>query len=145
MYFLPPSLQCVSIVLKILSKFSYDLLTNEVVFDEIYRYLKEISKDGMSLAVSVNQEFNYLDIKNWKSSLPEFYEKYYDENARKVIERLEYYEQNYFEVRKSIPISQIASEFAILLDIIYEKGFMERKNQLLKTLKNDIFTMPLWY
>lgn len=118
---------------------------DEAVFDEIYRYIKEISKDGMALAMSVDEKFDYLDIKKWKSSLPDFYEKYYDEESKKIIERLEYYEQNYFEARKSTPISQIASEFAILLDIIYKKGFIERKHQLVRTLKDDYFTLPMWY
>lgn len=119
--------------------------TNEIVFDEIYRYLKEIIKDGMSLAVPIEQNFNYLDIKKWKKSLPEFYEQYYNKEAKEIIKNLEYYEQNYFECRKNVSINKIASQFAVLFEIIYKKGFMERKKQLAKEYKNDDFVIPMWY
>ncbi len=88
---------------------------------------------------------NYLDIKRWKSSLPEFYEKYYGKEARTIIEKLEYYEHDYFKARKSISINQIAGEFAVLLDAVYEKGFIERKKQLVRILKNDELILPMWY
>lgn len=118
---------------------------DEVIFDEIYRYIKEVSKDGMSLAITIDENFDYLDIKKWKSSLPEFYEKYYGKEARTIIEKLEYYEHDYFKARKSISINQIAGEFAVLLDAVYEKGFIERKKQLVRILKNDELILPMWY
>ena len=118
---------------------------DENVFDEIYRYLKEVSKDGMSLAVTVDEKFDYLDIKRWKKNLPLFYEKYYGASAKGVIEELEKYESDYFKLRLHTPIEKIVAEFASLLQIVYEKGFMEREKELVKTRNKSQFTLPLWY
>lgn len=115
------------------------------VFDEIYRYLKEISKDGMSLAIPRKENFDYLSIKSWKNKLPLFYEKYYGEKARQIIERLEEYENNYFYCRENISIESIASDFADLLDIIYQKGFFARKKELIPNISDEFLEMPLWY
>ena len=118
---------------------------DENVFDEVYRYLKEISKDGMSLAITVNEKFDYLDIKKWKKCLPEFYEKYYGIYARKIIEELGKYEDDYFKLRLYTSVEKITYEFASLLQIVYEKGFMEREKELVKTRNKSQFTLPLWY
>ncbi len=117
---------------------------NANVFDEVYRYLKEVSKDGISLAIPVNESFDYLDLKRWKSSLKDFYKEHYGEMAAGVIEKLESYENDYFNARKNTPIKSILSEFAILNDAVYNKGFLARKNEL-NDVKNDCFVLPLWY
>ncbi len=130
-----------------MSALSYMFESDEFVFDEIYRYTKEIIKDGISLGIPIkdNDDFDYYIVKKWKSSLPEFYEKHYGPKAKEIILKILSYESNYFECRKTIPIKTFLKDFADLKNIIYTNGFLNRLNELHLSDNNFLKVLPLWY
>lgn len=117
----------------------------ECVFDEIYRYLKEVAKDGISLALSVNEYFDYTRIKQWKDDLASFYEINYGKEASDVIKRMEHYEKCYFKSRLDTPVPTIISEFAVLFEAVYKLGFLKRKAELVKMGEKIDIPITLWY
>lgn len=117
----------------------------ECVFDEIYRYLKEVAKDGISLALSVNEYFDYTQIKQWKNDLVSFYETNYGKEASDVIKRMEHYEKSYFESRQDTPVTTIIGEFAVLFEAVYKLGFLRRKAELVKMSEEIDVPIALWY
>ncbi len=106
----------------------------ERMFDEGYRYLKEIAKDGVQIALS-EEEFqeNKGDsvLKNWRNQATEFYEHKYGEDASNIIELLNFYEDNYWKKRKESGEGLNILENAIKLrDIVYERGFLKRLDEI---------------
>lgn len=116
-----------------------------VRFDEAYRYLKEVIKDGISLGLSVKDYpiFDYSIIKKWKDHTVEFYAKFYGQEEAEIVQHVVEIEQNYFPNRTAENADILQRYFCNLHSAVYEKGFKARCLELTgSTLFTDI---PKWY
>lgn len=119
--------------------------TDEVIFDEIYRYIKEVLKDGISLAISIGQQFDFSHIKTYKHDLSTFYGRHYGKEMVKIVNEMEAFENNYFAARKQTSIRYMATLFSELLECVYKKGFLARQNELMPEADLSWFKLLLWY
>ena len=116
-----------------------------VRFDEAYRYLKEVIKDGISLGLSVKDYpiFDYSIIKKWKDHTVEFYSRFYGQKEAEIVQHVVEIEQNYFPNRTAENADILQRYFCNLHSAVYEKGFKARCLELTgSTLFTDI---PKWY
>ena len=118
---------------------------DEIIFDEIYRYIKEVLKDGISLAIPIAEQFDFSQIKTYKHDLSDFYSRHYGEATVKIVNEMEAFENNYFVARKHTSIRHMAMLFSELLECVYKKGFLARKNELMPEADTSCFKLLLWY
>ncbi|MBI5000539.1 MAG: hypothetical protein HZB92_03295 [Euryarchaeota archaeon] len=140
-------------ILQILPLF-YLPLNRIGIFDEGYRYLKEIAKDGVTISLS-KEEYesgeSFKLIKNWRYDLPSFYREKYGGEAEKLILKLITIENDYFYSRSKCrePID-IVIDALKLRRIIFQHGFINRIDELFpKTHKQVLLKcfreMPSWF
>lgn len=117
------------------------------IFDEAYRYCKEVMKDGISLGIpiSVGEDFNYSIIKKWKDKCDKFYEEYYGSDEKFIVERILAIEKDYFSYRDETYAKQLLVDFFTLKNFVYNKGFMARLEEIQKLQNNTLVPLPLWY
>ena len=131
-------------VLQVLPLYTSD---NEHLIFESYRYLKEISKDGVSLALTNNEFENgkfYEIITQWKNKISDFYRERYGKDAADIIELLVDMEDNYIKYVKDYPPISLIKKCIKLRNIVFERGFKGRLKEL--DPKNEIFlNLPLWW
>jgi len=132
-------------ILQILPLYTLD---KEHLIFETYRYLKEITKDGVALALT-NDEFErgelYKIITKWKEKTPELYKERYGKKAAEIVELLINIDENYQEYLKNCqyPVHLIKKGIE-LRNIVFEKGFKERLKEI--DPNNKIFlNLPLWW
>lgn len=118
---------------------------DETIFDEIYRYIKEVLKDGISLAIPIADPFDFSQIKTYKHNLSGFYGRYYGEKAAKIVNETDAFENDYFVARKKTSIRYMATLFSELLECVYQKGFLARKQELMPEADVSSFKLLLWY
>ena len=126
-----------------LSSIYSDSLT---IFDESYRYCKEIMKDGISLGIPVyiDDDFNYSVIKYWKAQSDRFYDRFYGPDEAKIVSEILSIEKDYFAYRNEEYAKKLLNNFFILKEAIFEKGFKARMVEICGC--SDIMTfLPLWY
>lgn len=117
------------------------------IFDEAYRYCKEVMKDGISLGIpiSVEEDFNYSIIKKWKDKSDVFYGEYYGSHEKAIVEHILMIEKDYFNYRTDAQARQLLSEFFTLKNYVYEKGFKSRMLEIQKMQNDTLVPLPLWY
>ena len=117
-----------------------------VRFDESYRYLKEVIKDGISLGLPISDypEFDYSVIKEWKDKTDNFYMKFYGPEEASIVKHVLEIEQNYFEYRTDENADVLQREFCTLHAAVYEKGFKARCSELCNNV-NEFTEIPKWY
>ena len=127
-----------------LSSISVDPLE---IFDEAYRYCKEVMKDGISLGIpiSTDESFNYSIIKKWKDKCDKFYGEYYGPHEKSIVERILAIEKDYFSYRNETYARQLLSDFFTLKNYVYNKGFMARMSEIQKLQNDSLVPLPLWY
>lgn len=104
-----------------LSSISVDSLE---IFDEAYRYCKEVMKDGISLGIPISAEenFNYSVIKKWKDKSDTFYGEYYGSHEKAIVEHILMIEKDYFSYRTNEQAKHLLTDFFALKNSVYEKG-----------------------
>lgn len=119
----------------------------ELVFDELFRYFKEIIKDGISLGIPIEKDehFEYEVIKKWKSNLASFYNHFYGYKAQQIVEKIISIEEDYYNKRSIFPIQELFNDFVELKTCIYERGFKSRYEELCSDFFNENLSLPLWY
>lgn len=117
------------------------------IFDEAYRYCKEVMKDGISLGIPISAEenFNYSVIKKWKDKSDTFYGEYYGSHERSIVERILMIEKDYFSYRTSEQAKHLLTDFFTLKNFVYEKGFKARMLEIQKIQNDTLVSLPLWY
>lgn len=127
-----------------LSSISVDSLE---IFDEAYRYCKEVMKDGISLGIPISAEenFNYSVIKKWKDKSDTFYGEYYGSHERSIVEHILMIEKDYFSYRTSEQAKHLLTDFFTLKNFVYEKGFKARMLEIQKMQNDTLVSLPLWY
>lgn len=127
-----------------LSSISVDSLE---IFDEAYRYCKEVMKDGISLGIPISAEenFNYSVIKKWKDKSDSFYGEYYGSHERSIVEHILMIEKDYFNYRTSEQAKHLLTDFFTLKNFVYEKGFKVRMLEIQKMQNDTLVPLPLWY
>lgn len=127
-----------------LSSISVDSLE---IFDEAYRYCKEVMKDGISLGIPISAEenFNYSVIKKWKDKSDTFYGEYYGSHERSIVEHILMIEKDYFSYRTSEQAKHLLTGFFTLKNFVYEKGFKARMLEIQKMQNDTLVSLPLWY
>lgn len=127
-----------------LSSISVDSLE---IFDEAYRYCKEVMKDGISLGIPISAEenFNYSIIKKWKDKSDTFYGEYYGSHERSIVEHILMIEKDYFNYRTSEQAKHLLTDFFTLKNFVYEKGFKARMLEIQKMQNDTLVPLPLWY
>lgn len=127
-----------------LSSISVDSLE---IFDEAYRYCKEVMKDGISLGIPISAEenFNYSVIKKWKNKSDTFYGEYYGSHERSIVEHILMIEKDYFSYRTSEQAKHLLTDFFTLKNFVYEKGFKARMLEIQKMQNDTLVSLPLWY
>ena len=127
-----------------LSSISVDSLE---IFDEAYRYCKEVMKDGISLGIPISAEenFNYSVIKKWKDKSATFYGEYYGSHERSIVEHILMIEKDYFSYRTSEQAKHLLTDFFTLKNFVYEKGFKARMLEIQKMQNDTLVSLPLWY
>ena len=123
------------------------MVTNPLTrFDESYRYLKEVIKDGISLGLSLDEypDFDYSVIKQWKDKTDHFYETYYGAEEAAIVRHVLEVEKDYFAHRTAENAEIMQKEFAILHAAVYEKGFKARCIEIYGGFA-PIFMIPKWY
>ena len=127
-----------------LSSISVDSLE---IFDEAYRYCKEVMKDGISLGIPISAEenFNYSVIKKWKDKSDTFYGEYYGSHERSIVEHILMIEKDYFSYRTSEQAKHLLTDFFTLKNFVYEKGFKARMLEIQKIQNDTLVSLPLWY
>lgn len=127
-----------------LSSISVDSLE---IFDEAYRYCKEVMKDGISLGIPISAEenFNYSVIKKWKDKSDTFYGEYYGSHERSIVEHILMIEKDYFSYRTSEQAKHLLIDFFTLKNFVYEKGFKARMLEIQKMQNDTLVSLPLWY
>lgn len=127
-----------------LSSISVDSLE---IFDEAYRYCKEVLKDGISLGIPISAEenFNYSVIKKWKDKSDTFYGEYYGSHERSIVEHILMIEKDYFSYRTSEQAKHLLTDFFTLKNFVYEKGFKARMLEIQKMQNDTLVSLPLWY
>lgn len=115
-------------------------------FDESYRYLKEVIKDGISLGLSVHDypNFDYSVIKEWKNRTEDFYSTYYGEREATIVGKVLDIEKNYFPNRTKENAELLQKMFCELHTDVYEKGFKARVSEICGDL-NINWNIPKWY
>lgn len=132
-------------VLQVLPLYTSD---KEHIIFEGYRYLKEIVKDGISLALT-NDEFKngklYEIITQWKDKAINFYRNRYGEEAADIVKLLLYLDENYITyVGKCDNPVELVKKAIKLRNIVFKKGFKARLEEI--DPKNKIFAdLPLWW
>jgi len=123
------------------------MVTDPLVrFDEAYRYLKEVIKDGISLGLPIKDypDFDYSIIKKWKDCTDDFYLKFYGEEEARIVKHVLEVEQNYFHHRMAKNADVLQREFCMLHSAVYEKGFKARCMEICGS--TETFTLiPKWY
>jgi hypothetical protein len=120
----------------------------EHIIFEGYRYLKEIAKDGISLALT-NDEFKngklYEIITQWKDRAINFYRNRYGEEAADIVKLLLYLDENYITyVEKYDNPVELLKKAVKLRNIVFKKGFNVRLKEI--DPKNEVFIdLPLWW
>jgi hypothetical protein len=124
----------------------------EYLFDEAFRYLKEISKDGFGLGVPLDHDESVditAFIAQWRYKSVDFYKKYYGTEAAAVIEEFVRVENNYFSQRSTKRANELLESAIRLRGIVFEKGFLRRLKEWESRNRlngREIFSvMPLWY
>mgnify|MGYP001626201624 CR=1 FL=1 len=132
-------------VLQVLPLYTSD---KEHIIFEVYRYLKEIVKDGISLALT-NEEFKngklYEIISQWKDKSIDLYKERYGKEAAEIVELLIQMEKNYltYVKRCNNPVELIAKAIK-LRNIVFEKGLKARIKEI--DPENKIFMdLPWWW
>lgn len=127
-----------------LSSISVDSLE---IFDEAYRYCKEVMKDGISLGIPISAEenFNYSVIKKWKDKSDTFYGEYYGSHERSIVEHILMIEKDYFSYRTSEQAKHLLTDFFTLKNFVYEKGFKARMLEIQEMQNDTLVSLPLWY
>lgn len=127
-----------------LSSISVDSLE---IFDEAYRYCKEIMKDGISLGIPISAEenFNYSVIKKWKDKSDTFYGEYYGSHEKAIVEHILMIEKDYFSYRTNEQAKHLLTDFFALKNSVYEKGFKARMLEIQKMQNDTLVPLPLWY
>lgn len=115
------------------------------IYTEVYRYIKEVLKDGISIGVPLNQEYSFKIIKAWKSNLVNFYIKYYGIESEQIISKIQEIDNNYFKYLENCNIEELIELFSKLLDLVFNKGFCARRDEILKNDSSLFQTLPLWY
>lgn len=117
------------------------------IFDEAYRYCKEVMKDGISLGIPISAEenFNYSVIKKWKDKSDTFYGEYYGSHERSIVEHILMIEKDYFSYRTSEQAKHLLTDFFTLKNFVYEKGFKARMLEIQKIQNDTLVSLPLWY
>lgn len=117
-----------------------------VRFDEAFRYLKEVMKDGISLGLSIKDypNFSYSIIKQWKSQTDDFYLQFYGKSESEIVKHILTIEQNYFEYRTAENADLLQKEFCALHESVYEKGFKARCLEICGDT-NKFGKIPKWY
>lgn len=99
-------------------------------FDEGFRYLKEIAKDGVQIGVTDKEFESGLHekiIKEWRYKISDFYEQRYGLNAKEIINHLNHIDDNYWDARRETNAGlRIISKALELREIVFEKGFKQR-------------------
>jgi hypothetical protein len=132
-------------VLQVLPLYTID---KEHIIFEVYRYLKEIAKDGVSIALT-NEEFKsgklYTIITNWRNKIINFYKERYGKEASSIVKLLVDMDKNYAWYLKTFQDPTTLIEKAILLrNIVFEKGVKRRLKEI--PLKKVMFeSLPLWW
>lgn len=127
-----------------LSSISVDSLE---IFDEAYRYCKEVMKDGISLGIPISAEenFNYSVIKKWKDKSDTFYGEYYGSHEKAIVEHILMIEKDYFSYRTNEQAKHLLTDFFALKNSVYEKGFKARMLEIQKMQNDTLVPLPLWY
>lgn len=117
------------------------------IFDEAYRYCKEVMKDGISLGIPISsdEEFNYSVIKKWKDKCNTFYGDFYGSHEKAIVERILMIEKDYFNYRNESYARQLLADFFVLKNLVYEKGFKARMLEIQKMQTETLVPLPLWY
>ncbi len=120
------------------------------MFDEGFRYLKEVAKDGVQVGLG-DEENGDSVIKNWRYEGHSFYRERYGEQAAAIIELLNSADDNYWNMRKESYGLQMAESAVKLRNIVFKKGFLERMREIgsrkgsLQILENMYGELPHWY
>ncbi len=117
-----------------------------VRFDEAYRYLKEVIKDGISLGLPIKDypDFDYSIIKQWKDNTDGFYMKFYGKVEADIAKHVLEVEQNYFKHRTAENADILQREFCTLHAAVYEKGFKARCLEICGSVDKFV-EIPKWY
>ena len=119
------------------------------LFDEAYRYSKEITKDGFSIVLTQDEyragkSFELLH--GWKNQCREFYLEKYGVEAHEIVSRFIDIDENYMRCRLEMDPYDLIEKNLRLREIVFER-FKEKLNEL----KNDVNfmdafkEMPLWW
>jgi hypothetical protein len=136
-------------ILQILPLYTRD---REHLFDESYRYLKEILKDGASLALT-NEESEkgelYKILGNWRNRITPLYRERYGKEAANISILTKKIDENYILYRKTFKNPMKLIKMGIKLrSIVFEKGFKKRMKEIVGE-KGDIpeifEELPLWW
>jgi hypothetical protein len=121
-------------------------LDHEHLFYEAYKYLKELAKDGVSIALT-NEEFQrgelYAIITDWRNKIVNFYMDRYGKEAARIVGLLVDIDENYFQCLKRIDPIILIKDCITLRDLIFEKHFKRMKEILINTTIFD--DLPLWW
>lgn len=136
-------------VLQILPLYSLD---KEHLFYETYKYLKEMLKDGIALALT-NQEFQEGKLHkilhgNWVEKIVSFYEERYGNEATEIVEQFVKIEEDYFSNVNVIDPLWLLRQAFKLRDILFNKGFMARLREFSvdgRMLEEMLNSLPLWW
>lgn len=122
------------------------------IFDESFRYLKELMKDGVSLTLT-EEEYErglfYKILDEWRNKIVPFYTERYGEEAAKIISLIRTLDENYVSCRENIEDPTQLIKAGLTLDnILFEQGFKKRLREIpieKKELDGIFQDLPLWW
>jgi hypothetical protein len=124
----------------------------DFLFDEVFRYLKEITKDGFNLGIPLREDEPgdvVGMIAQWRYKSVDFYKKYYGPGAAGIIGKFVQVENNYFHLRSKGRANDLLESAIRLRNIVFESGFLRRLKEWGSTnrvnLEGIFSEMPLWY